>query len=105
MIEGARREARRWVQEISDHDRRPRLEPVQYHVIAGEPDEVALHFQANNAGMRHASGKTQHRSARSASDIEDELMRFRWNRGSEENRVDRYPIPDRPLFQADAAAK
>ena len=44
MVEGTWREARRRMQEISDHDRGTGLETVQDHVVPGKPDEVALHF-------------------------------------------------------------
>ncbi len=58
MVEGPWREARRRVQEISDHDRRTGLETVQDHVVPGKPDEVALHLQADHAQVRYAGGET-----------------------------------------------
>jgi hypothetical protein len=93
------------MQQIPDHHRGAGLEPVEDYVVARQPDEIALHFEAHEARMRHARGEAQHRCARPAADIEHQLMRFRGNRGGEEYRIDCDAVSRRRLLQANAAAE
>src|SRR6185312_12578623 len=105
VVERPRREARRRVQQVSDHDRGAGLEPVQNEVVAGQAHKIALHFEADEAGMRHARSKTQHRRPRPTPDIEYQLMWFRRDRGGEEYRIDRDAVTGRGLLEANAAAE
>ena len=93
------------MQQIPDHHRGAGLEAVEDYVVARQPDEVALHFEADEARMRHPRGEAQHRGARPATDVEHQLMRFRRDRGGEEHRIDRDPVSRRRLLQANAAAE
>ena len=93
------------MQQIADHHRGAGLEPVQDYVVARQTDEIAVHFEAHEARMRHARGEAQHCSARPAADVEHQLMRFRWNRGGKEYRIDRDAVARRRLLQANAAAE
>ena len=93
------------MQQISDHHRGAGLEPIEDYIVARQPDEVALHFEADEARMRHARGEAQHRSARPATDVEHQLMRFRRDRGGEEHRIDRDAVSGCGLLQENAAAK
>ena len=93
------------MQQIPDHHRGAGLEPVEDYIVARQPDEIALHFEADEARMRHARGEAQHRSARPATDVEHQLMRFRRDRGGEEHRIDRDAVSRRRLLQANAAAE
>ncbi len=93
------------MQQISDHHRGAGLEPVQDYVVARQANEIALHLEADEPRMRHARGKAQHRGARPATDVEDQLMRFRRDRGGEEHRIDRDAISRRRLLQANTAAE
>ena len=93
------------MQQIPDHHRGAGLEPVEDYVVARQADEIALHFETHEARMRHACGEAQHRSARPATDVEHQLMRFRRDRGGEEYRIDRDTVSRRRLLQANAAAE
>ena len=55
--------------------------------------------------MRHSRSEAQHCSAGAATDIENELMRLRRDRGGEEHRIDGDAVSCRRLFQANAAAE
>jgi len=59
------------MQQIPDHHRGSSLKPVQDYVVARHTDKVALHLETDEPRMRHASSETQHRGARSATDIKD----------------------------------
>ncbi len=88
MIEGARRQPRRRTQQIADHHRDARLHRVQYGVVAGEPHEIALHFEPYDTALRYPRGQAQHRGSGAAADIEDQLMRLGRHCRGKKNRVD-----------------
>jgi hypothetical protein len=92
MVESTRGDARRRMQEVTDHYRRAGLQPVQDHVVTRQADEIPLHLEADEAGVRHTRSKTQHRSAGPATNIEHELMRFGRHCGGKEHRIDRGAI-------------
>ena len=52
--------ARRRLQEIADHRRCTGFEAVQDHIVAGQPDKVALQLEADDPGMRHSRRQAQH---------------------------------------------
>ena len=93
------------MQQIPDHDRDAGLQPVQDHIVAGEPDEVALHFEPDDPRMRHSRGEAQHRRARPATDVEHQLVRFGGDRSGEEHRVDRDAVAAGRLPQPNAPAE
>ena len=93
------------MQQIPDHHRGAGLEPVEDYVVASQADQIALHFEADEARMRHTGGETQHRGTRPAPDVEHQLMRFRRDRGGEEHRIDRDTVSRRRLLQTNAAAE
>ena len=105
VVKCTRRKPRRRVQQIADHDRGARLEPVEDHVVTGQTDEVSLHLESDQTRVRHSCRKGQHRSTGSATDIEHELMGFRRHRRGEEHRIDRSPVSAGGLPDADPAAE
>ena len=66
-----------------------RRHAVQRDVVAGQPHQVALHFEADDAALRHARREAQHRRAAAAADVEHQLPRFGRHRGGEKDRIDR----------------
>ena len=105
MVEGAGRQPRRRPQQIADHHRDARLHGVEDRVVAGQPDQIALHFEPDDAHMRHPRRQAQHRRPGAAADIEHQLMRLGRHRGGEKDRVDRDPVAILRLAQADPAAE
>ena len=93
------------MQEIAEHRRDARLHAVEDGVVAGELDEVALHFEPDDARLRHARRQAQHRRPGAATDIENGLVRRGRDRRGENNRIDRHPISGSRLPQPDATAE
>ena len=65
-----------------------RLRRIQDRVVAREPNQFAPHLEPDNPAMRHARRQTKHRSARTAADIKNELVRLGRHRGGEKYWVD-----------------
>src|SRR5580704_2282666 len=105
VVECPRGEPWRRMQQISDHHRGAGLEPVEDYVVACQADEIALHLKADEARMRHPRGEAQHRSAHPATDVKDQLMRFRRDCGGEKQRIDRDAVARGRLLHANAAAE
>ena len=105
VVKCTRRKPRRRVQQIADHDRGARLEPVEDHIIASQTNEISLHLQSNQTRVRHSCRKRQHRSTGPATDIEHQLMGFRRHRRGEEHRIDRSPVSAGRLPDADPTAE
>ena len=103
MVEAAGREPRRRMQQISQHGRDPRFHAVEEHVVTGEPNQVALHLEADYAQLRHPCGETQHRRTRTTADIKHKLTRLGGHRSGKEHRVDRGTITVCRLPEADPA--
>ena len=78
---------------------------LRIDVVAGQPDQIALHFEPDDAHMRHPRRQAQHRRAGAAADVEHQLMRLGRHRGSEKDRVDRDPVAVLRLAQAHPAAE
>ena len=93
------------MQQIADHHRDAGLHRVEDRIVAGEPHQVALHFEPDDADMRHPRRQAQHRRPDAAADIEHQLMRLGRHRGSEKDRVDGDPIAVHRLAQPDPAAE
>src|SRR5215469_702304 len=93
------------MQQIPDHHRHARLQRIQDRVVARESYQLALHLEPDNPAMRHPRSQTKHRGARTAADIEDELLRLGRHRGGEKHRVDGGTITFRRLTEADAATE
>lgn len=74
-------------------------------VVAGQPDEIALQFEADDAAVLHPRRETQRRRAGAASDIEDQLVFFGRDGGGEKDRIDRDARAVCRLPQPDAATE
>src|SRR6516165_12587736 len=93
------------MQQIPDHYRDTRLQRIQNRVVASEANELALHLEPDDAAMRHPRRQAKHRSARTAADIEDQLMWLRRHRGGEKHRIDGGTITIRRLPETYAATQ
>ena len=105
MIETPGAEARRRLQQITDHDRQAVGSPVQQQIVAGEPHEIALELDPDDTALRHPRRKAEHRRADTAAGIENLLVGCGGNRGGEKHRVDRGARALGRLAQADAPAE
>ena len=74
--------------------------PVEDRVVAGEADEIALHFEPDDPALRHPRRQAQHRRPGAAADIENKLMRLGRHRGGEKHRIDRDARSRRPAAAA-----
>jgi hypothetical protein len=64
------------MQQIADNYRDASLHSVQDRVVAGQPDQIALHFEPDHADMRYPRRQAQHRPTGAATNVEHQLMRF-----------------------------
>ncbi len=91
VVEAAGAEARRRLQQVADHRRQTLAHAVERRIVAGQPNKVALQFEADDAALRHPRGEAQRRRAGTAADIENQMVGLGGNRGGEKNRIDRDP--------------
>jgi hypothetical protein len=65
VIEAAGAEARRRLQQITDHDREPVGHPVEQQIVAGEPHEIALQLDPDDTALRHRAAEPARRAGAS----------------------------------------